>query len=200
MQSLFATAHFHPVQALSLACCSSLDEMEQSSDLIIRGRALLDIEDVEESNFSEAEYQAHIATGKPLPPGVSVVVHDDEWQFVSGYTTLPVKVLTVLEGETEEQIISVGQENDWGATPMIKDAEYLLFLGRWLYPEPEKSLYFDFYGQGKYNLDGTNLTTGSPGYYDVDEVEEALWRSRYLCTYSFARENRAIASSSRRDS
>ena len=161
-----------PVQALSLACCTSLDEMEQSSDLIIRGQALLDIDDVEKLHFSEAEWATHIATGKALPPGVSVVVHDEKWQFVTGYTTLPVKVLAVIEGETQEQVISVGQNDDWGATPMVKDAEYLLFLGRSLYPESKKSLYFDFYGQGKYNTDRTDLTTGSAGYYNVEEVKE----------------------------
>ena len=124
-----------PTQALSLACCTSLEDMEQNSDLIIQGQALLDIDDVEELHFSEAEWAAHIATGKSLLPGVSVVVHDEKRQFVTGHTTLPVKVLTVFEGETEEQVISVGQNHDWGATPMVKDAEYLLFLSRSLYPE-----------------------------------------------------------------
>lgn len=161
-----------PAQALSLGCCTSLEDMEQNSDLIIRGQALLNIDDVEKLHFSEAEWATHIATGKALHPGVSVVVHDEKWQFVTGYTTLPVKVLTVLEGETEEQVISVGQEDDWGATPMVKGAEYLLFLSRSLYPESEKSLYFDFYGQGKYNTDKTDLTAGSAGYYNVEEVKE----------------------------
>ena len=159
-------------QALSLACCTSLEGMEQNSDLIIRGQALLDIDDVKKLHFSEAEWTTHIATGKALSPGVSVVVHDEKWQFVMGYTTLPVKVLTVFKGETEEQVISVGQKDDWGATPMVKDAEYLLFLSRSLYPESEKSLYFDFYGQGKYNTDRTDLTAGSAGYYNVEEVKE----------------------------
>ena len=38
--------------------------------------------------------------------------------------------------------------------------------------ESEKSLYFDFYGQGKYNTDRTDLTAGSAGYYNVEEVKE----------------------------
>ena len=91
------------VQALSLACCSSLDEMEKSSDLIVTGKALLSIDDVEERNFSEAEYQAYLATGEQLPIGVSVIVHDEKWQLVTRYTTLPVRVTTVLKGETTEQ-------------------------------------------------------------------------------------------------
>lgn len=160
------------VQALSLACCASLDDMEQSSDLIIRGRALLDIEDVEELHFSEAEYQAHLATGKALPLGVSVVVHDDKWQLIMRYTTVPVKVLTVLEGKTTEQVIGVAQHNDWGAMPMVKGAEYLLFLSRSLHPESAQPIYYDFYSQGKYNLDGTDLAASSPGYYDVSEVKQ----------------------------
>lgn len=162
------------VQALSLACCSSLDEMEQSSDLIVTGKALSGIDDVEERHFSEAEYQAHLATGEQLPIGVSVIVHDEKWQFVTGYTTLPVKVTTVLRGETTEQIIDVAQQDDWGATPMVEGAEYLLFLSRSLHFELSQPVYYDFYSQGKYNIDGTDTTAGSPAYYNIEEV-----RARY---------------------
>ena len=160
------------VQALSLTCCASLDDMEQSSDLIIRGRALSEVEDVEEIHFSEAEYQAHLASGETLPLGISVVVHDEKWQFVTGYTALPVEVLTVIEGETNKQVISVAQQNDWGATHMVKNAEYLLFLNRSLYFESGQAIYYDFYGQGKYNTDRTDLAAGSAGYYDVEEVKQ----------------------------
>ncbi len=39
---------------------------------------------------------------------------------------LPVKVIEVVEGETNEQTISVVQYNDWGAIPMKNDTEYLV--------------------------------------------------------------------------
>jgi hypothetical protein len=170
--AVFIASAPQSVQALSVDCCTSLDEMEQHSDLIIRGRALQDIEDTEEFHFSEAEYQAHLATGKVLPLGASAVVHDDKWQIIMRYTTLPVKVLTVLEGETTAQIIGVAQENDWGATPMVKNAEYLLFLNRSLNFDTASPIYYDFYSQGKYNLDGTDPAASSPEYYNLDEVKQ----------------------------
>lgn len=168
-------------QALSLACYDSLDDMEQSSDLIIRGRTLSDVDDVEELNFSQAEYQARLATGEALPLGVSVVVHDDKWQFVDGYTALPVEVLTVFKGETDKRMISVIQNDDWEATSMVKDAEYLLFLHSSLRAELAQTLYSDLYGQGKYNTDGADLTAGSVCPQDTEGV-----RKRYSDRIDFA--------------
>ncbi len=159
-------------QALSLACCTDLDEMVQSSDLIIRGRALADFNEVTKLHLSEAEYQARIAAGTPFPLGASVVIHDGDWQLVEQFIILPVKVLEVVEGETTEQVISVVQNNDWGAVPMKKDTEYLLFLQRPLPSESVPDFYCDFYGQGTYNLDGKDPRTSSAGYYDAEAVEE----------------------------
>ena len=169
--SLFIAAP-QPAKALSLACCTSLDEMEQSSDLIVRGRAIADFDEVATLHLSEAEYQARIAAGEPLPLGASVIIRDDDWQLVEQLTLIPVEVLEVIEGETTKDVISVVQHNDWGAIPMKKDAEYLLFLQHPMQSGPTHDFYFNFYGQGTYNLDGTDPRTGSAGYYDAEAVEE----------------------------
>jgi hypothetical protein len=146
--------------------------MEQSSDLIIRGRAIADFDEVATLHLSEAEYQARIAAGEPLPLGASVIVHDDDWQLVEQLTLIPVEVLEVLEGETTKNVISVVQHNDWGVIPMKKDAEYLLFLQHPMQSGPTYDFYFNFYGQGTYNLDGTDPRTSSANYYDAEAVEE----------------------------
>ena len=169
--SLLITAP-QSAKALSLACCTSLDEMEQSSDLIIRGRAVANFDEVETLHLSEAEYQARIATGEPLPLGAAVIVHDDDWQLVERLTLIPVEVLEVLEGQTTKNVISVVQYNDWGAIPMQKGAEYLLFLQHPIQSGPTYDFYFNFYGQGTYNLDGTDPRTSSASYYDAEAVEE----------------------------
>ena len=47
--------------------------MEQHSDLIIHGRALADFDEMRElQHLSDAEYQALIVAGQPLPPGASI--------------------------------------------------------------------------------------------------------------------------------
>lgn len=64
---------------------------------------------------------------------------------------------------------------------MVEGAEYLLFLGRSLQFDPDRPVYYDFYSQGKYNIDGTDLTAGSPAYDDVEAV-----RARYGDRIDFA--------------
>lgn len=168
---LFGTVAL-PSYALSLACCTSLEEMEQSSDLIVRGRPLADFDEVQKLYFSQAEYQARVTAGEPLPIGASVVIHDGNWQLVERYTTIPVEILEVIEGETDERVLGVVQHDDWGAIPMKKGAEYLLFLQQPSRSEEAGDIYYNFYGQGTYNIDGTDLRTSSAGYYDAEAVEE----------------------------
>ena len=172
VSGLLITSIPQRVQALSLACCASLEEMEQNSELIIRGQALLDFDEVKEVHFSQDEYQVYLETGNSLPLGTSIVVHDDEWQLVERIVALPVEVLEVIEGETDNQTINVVQHNDWGAIPMKKGAEYLLFLSQSQQLEPIQHFYYNFYGQGTYNLDGTDLRASSAGYYDAEAIEE----------------------------
>lgn len=160
------------VKALSLACCTSLDEMEQSSDLIIRGRAITAFDEVETLHLSEVEYQARIANGESFPLGASVIIHDDDWLLVEQLTLIPVEIIEVLEGETNKLVINVVQHNDWGSIPMEDGAEYLLFLQHPVQSGPTYDFYFNFYGQGTYNLDGTDPRTSSAGYYDAEAVEE----------------------------
>ena len=152
-------------------CCSSIEEMEQHSDLVIRGRALAEFDEAKAVPFSQDEYQAYLASGQSLPLGSSVVIHDDKWQLVERFTTVPVEVTEVIEGEVGDRLISVVQYNDWGAIPMKAGSEYLLFLSPSQQPEPVQNLYYNFYGQGTYNIDGTDIRTSSAGYYDADAVE-----------------------------
>lgn len=146
--------------------------MEQSSDLIIQGRALADFYEVAELHLSETEYRTRIETGESLPLGASVIIHDDDWLLVEQLTLLPVEVLEVIEGETHKQIINVVQHDDWGSIPMKKDAEYLLFLQQPLPSVSARDFYYNFYGQGTYNLDGTDPRISSAGYYDAEAVED----------------------------
>ena len=93
-----------PTQALSLALLNSLVDMEQKQRSHHQGQTLLDIDDVgREVIFLELSRPPTAATGNVLLPEGSVVVHDEKRQSATGHTTLPVKVLTVFEGETEEQ-------------------------------------------------------------------------------------------------
>lgn len=170
--TLLITSAPQSAYALSLACCNSLEEMEQSSDLIIRGRALAGFEEMQAlQQLSDAEYQALIAAGKPLPQGTSIIGGGED-QFIRQETTIPVEVLEIIKGETNEQTINVVQHNGWGAIPMKKGSEYLLFLYPPLPSGSSQDFYYNFYGQGTYNLDGTDPRTSSALFYDTDAVKE----------------------------
>jgi hypothetical protein len=82
---------------------------------------------------------------------------------------VPVEVISTVKGETKKRIINVSQQDDWGAIPMKKNAEYLLFLENSLMPE--HGFYSSFYGQGIYNTDGKDPRTSSAGFYDFETVQ-----------------------------